>query len=82
MRGGKFTYTSSGKVYVFTLTNFKWTEDVEVSGTVSWDQASNIIKAQVTLKRAGAPLGTLQIRWNDADIDAMASVTAKFKVRR
>ena len=79
LRGGKFTYTSSGKVYVFTLTNFKWTEDVEVSGTVSWDGVSNIIKGQVTLDRAGAPLGTLQIRWNDAAIDAMASVSGEIQ---
>jgi hypothetical protein len=79
LRGGKFTYTSSGSVTVFTLTNFEWTDDVDVSGTESWDQASNIIKAQVTLTRAGAPLGTLQIRWNDADIDAMASVTGEIQ---
>jgi len=42
-------------------------------------QASHIIKAQVTLKRAGAPLGTLQIRWNDADIDAMASIRGEIQ---
>jgi hypothetical protein len=29
----------------------------------------------VTLKKSGAPAGTLQIRWNDADIDAMAAAT-------
>jgi hypothetical protein len=46
-----------------------------VSGTVFWDQTSNIITAQVTLKTAGTQVGNLQIRWNDADINAMASVT-------
>ena len=77
LRGGTFTYTTSGTGSVFTLADLKWTEDIAVSGTVSWDQVSNIIEAQVTLKKAGTQIGTLQIRWNDADIDAMASVTGK-----
>jgi pimeloyl-ACP methyl ester carboxylesterase len=79
LRGGQFTYTTSPNGYVFTLTDLKWTDDVAVSGTVSWDQDSNIIKAQVTLKEGGVQTGTLQIRWNDGDIDAMASVTGEIK---
>jgi hypothetical protein len=79
LRGGKFTYTTSDTGYVFTLTNLKWTDDVAVSGTVSWDQTSNLITAQVTLKKASAQTGTLQIRWNDGDIDAMASVKGEIE---
>jgi pimeloyl-ACP methyl ester carboxylesterase len=79
LRGGKFTYTTSGTVWVFTLSELRWTEDVAVSGTVSWNQVNNIITAQVTLERAGTQLGTLQIRWNDAHIDAMASVTGEIQ---
>jgi hypothetical protein len=79
LRGGQFTYTTSPNGYVFTLTDLKWTDDVAVSGTVSWDQDSNIIKAQVTLKEGGVQTGSLQIRWNDGDIDAMASVTGEIK---
>lgn len=79
LRGGKFTYTTSSKAYVFTLTNLKWTEDVAVSGTVTWDLVSNVITAQVTLNRGGAQIGALQIRWNDADINAMASVTGEIQ---
>jgi hypothetical protein len=79
LRGGKFTYHANATGYVFALTNFSWTEDVAVSGTVRWDQISNIITAQVTLKHAGAQAGNLQIRWNDSDIDAMASVTGEIQ---
>jgi hypothetical protein len=75
LRGGKLTYVATDTGYDFTLKNFKWTQDVAVSGTVSWDQTTNIITAQVTLKTAGAQVGALQVRWNDADINAMASVT-------
>jgi hypothetical protein len=46
---------------------------------VSWNQVSNIITAHVTLKSAGAQVGALKIRWNDADIDAMASVTGEIQ---
>jgi pimeloyl-ACP methyl ester carboxylesterase len=79
LRGGKFTYTTSGTGYVFTLTNLRWTEDVAVSGTVSWNRNNSIIQGQVTLNRAGTQIGTLQIRWNDADIDAMASVSGEIE---
>jgi hypothetical protein len=75
LRGGKFTYDASDTGYVFTLKNLQWTEDVAVSGTVSWDQTSNIITAQVTLKSGGAQVGNLNIRWNDGDINARATVT-------
>jgi pimeloyl-ACP methyl ester carboxylesterase len=79
LRGGKFTYASTDTGYEFTLKGLKWTEDIAVSGTVSWDQTSNIITAQVTLKDAGTQVGTLQIRWNDADINAMAKVTGEIQ---
>jgi pimeloyl-ACP methyl ester carboxylesterase len=75
LRGGKLTYAATDTGYDFKLKAFKWTEDVAVSGTVSWDQTTNLITAQVTLKKAGAQMGTLQISWNDADINAMAAVT-------
>jgi len=75
LRGGMFTYVSSDTGYDFTLTGLKWTDDVAVSGTVSWNQSSNIITAQVTLKSGGAQVGNLKIRWNDADINARATVT-------
>jgi hypothetical protein len=75
LRGGKFTYAASDTGYDFTLKGLKWTGDVAVSGTVSWDQTSNIISAQVTLKSGGKQVGNLQIRWNDADINARATVT-------
>jgi pimeloyl-ACP methyl ester carboxylesterase len=74
LRGGKMTYAATDTGYDFKLKGFKWTEDIAVSGIVSWDQISNIITAQVILN-AGTHVGALQIRWNDADINAMASVT-------
>jgi hypothetical protein len=79
LRGGKFTYVATATGYEFKLKDLQWTEDIGVSGTVSWDQTSNIITAQVTLKSAGTHVGTLQISWNDAEINAMASVTGEIQ---
>jgi pimeloyl-ACP methyl ester carboxylesterase len=75
LRGGQLTYVATDTGYEFTLEGFKWTEDVAVSGTVSWDQTTNIITAQVVLKTAGTLVGSLRISWNDAHINALASVT-------
>jgi pimeloyl-ACP methyl ester carboxylesterase len=77
LRGGSFTYAATDTGYKFKLKGLKWTNDVAVSGTVTWNQdpASNVIAAQVTLETAGKQVGTLQIRWNDGDINAVASVT-------
>jgi hypothetical protein len=79
LRGGKFTETATDAGYDFTLRNLQWTEDVAVSGTVSWNQTSNIIIAQVSLKSGGAQVGNLKIRWNDADINAIAAVSGKIQ---
>ncbi len=75
LRGGTFTYEATDVGYDFNLKGVQFTQDVAVSGTVSWDQTTNIITAQVSLKSAGQPVGTLSIRWNDANINAVASVS-------
>jgi pimeloyl-ACP methyl ester carboxylesterase len=81
LRGGGFTYEETETGYQFYLQKLKWTEDVAVSGTVSWDQdpSSNLITAQVTLESGGKHVGTLQIQWNDGDINAMASVRGEIQ---
>jgi hypothetical protein len=75
LRGGTFTYDASDVGYDFNLKGVRFSQDVAVSGTVSWDQSSNIITAQVTLKSAGQSVGALSISWNDANINAIASVS-------
>jgi pimeloyl-ACP methyl ester carboxylesterase len=75
LRGGTLTYAASDTGYDFKLKAYRWTEDVAVTGTVSWDQTTNLITANVTLRSGGAQVGTLQISWNDGDVNAMASVS-------
>jgi pimeloyl-ACP methyl ester carboxylesterase len=79
LRGGSYTYAATDVGYAWDLHDVRWTEDVAVSGTVSWNMSTNIITAQVTLENGGKALGTLDIRWNDADIDAVATVSGEIR---
>lgn len=74
LRGGKFSYAATDVGYDFTLQNVRFTQDVAVSGAVSWDFSTALITARVTLKSGGQSLGVLDIGWNDADINAIATV--------
>ena len=75
LRGGKFTLAASDVGYDFVLKNVRFTQDVAVSGTVSWDQTTNLITAAVTLKTGGDAAGAISISWPDYKIDAMATLT-------
>lgn len=75
LRGGQFTYNATDVGYAFHLKSVRFTQDVAVSGTVSWDQTTNLITARVILKSEGKAVGNLTISWNEADINAIASVS-------
>jgi len=75
LRGGNYSYAATATGYDFDLHGVRWTQDVAVSGTVSWDTSTSAISAQLTLRNAGKALGTVTVSWNDADINAVASVT-------
>ena len=75
LRGGDFSYWPSSVGYNFELQGVRWTQDVAVSGKVYWNQVTNIITAQVTLQDGGKTSGALSIRWNDADINAVAAIS-------
>lgn len=75
LRGGRFSYAATNAGYDFDLKSVRFTEDVAVSGTVTWNQVTNIISAHVMLQNGGEYAGSLTIRWNDADIDAIASIS-------
>jgi pimeloyl-ACP methyl ester carboxylesterase len=74
LRGGTFNYVETANGYDFKLKELRWTEDVAVSGTVGWNMKTNIITAQVEFVADQGPAGTLSMRWNDADLHAIATV--------
>jgi pimeloyl-ACP methyl ester carboxylesterase len=77
LRGGQFSYSGTATGYDFVLDGVRWTEDVAVSGVVSWNTVNNGVTANVTLSQAGSHVGTLRVNWNDADINAIAALEGK-----
>lgn len=75
LRGGDFTYTLTDSGYEFELNRVKWTSDLQVSGSMSWELASGDVVAQVSLRQAGKNIGNLNIAWNDVESDAVATLT-------
>ena len=74
LRGGKFSYLQRPYGYEFTLDHVRWTEDLQVSGTIRWHTASSAVSADVSLFEDGRNLGDLHFNWNDAAVDALAAV--------
>ncbi|MGK9170567.1 alpha/beta hydrolase [Inquilinus limosus] len=79
LRGGRFSFEAFDEGYAFTLDQIRWAEDLAVSGTIRWNQATGDVTAELTL--AGAAVGTLALAWNDRDTDAVARITGTIEGR-
>jgi pimeloyl-ACP methyl ester carboxylesterase len=77
MRNGTFSYVGTANGYQFTLHNDRWTQDVAVSGTVSWNINTNVVTAAITFISDAGSSGTLNLRWNDANVNAIATIQGK-----
>jgi pimeloyl-ACP methyl ester carboxylesterase len=77
LRGGQFSYTQEDYGYQFTLDHVQWTEDLQVTGTITWDTASGNVTAAVNLRQAGKNIGNLNFAWNDVAVNTLASITGK-----
>ena len=73
LRGGEFTYTLQPFGYEFELNRVQWTDDLQVSGLMRWDVSTGDVTADVRLRRGGAQVGTLAIKWNDVQKNAIAT---------
>ena len=82
LRGGTFTYVQQPYGYEFDLDHVKWTEDLQVTGTIRWRTASGDVSADVKLRQDGKDLGNLSFAWNDVDVNAIASVTGTLNGNR
>jgi pimeloyl-ACP methyl ester carboxylesterase len=75
LRGGDFTYSLTDTSYVFDLNRVQWTDDLQVSGSLTWKLASGDVIADVRLRQGGKNIGNLNITWNDVRVDAVATLT-------
>jgi pimeloyl-ACP methyl ester carboxylesterase len=74
LRGGTFTTTGLDLVK-FKLDDYRWIENVGVSGKVSWDRTTGAVAANVTCTRTADC--KLDITWNYYAPHAVATVTGK-----
>jgi pimeloyl-ACP methyl ester carboxylesterase len=77
LRGGQFSYASGNSGYNFVLTDIQWTEDLAVSGRISWNTNTEVITSDVTLTANGQSIGRLKIRWTDSDTSATATIDGR-----
>jgi hypothetical protein len=75
LRGGEFTYTLQPFGYAFELNRVRWTDDLQVSGRMRWDVSTGNVTADVRLRRGRTQAGTLTIKWNDVQKNAIATLT-------
>jgi hypothetical protein len=79
LRGGTFSYVSTSVGYRWTLDAVRWTEDIAVSGTLDWNFNNNMMAADFVLDQDGSRIGSVKVRWNDADVHAVATVVGKIQ---
>jgi pimeloyl-ACP methyl ester carboxylesterase len=80
LRGGRFSYSGSDVVR-FNLKDLRWTFDVKVSGTLTWNRTTGWITADVTVAGPHTESGTMHLRWRDWDPHAQATVTGTISGR-
>ena len=85
LRGGSFTYASG--VYSetptvrFRMNALRWTDDVSVSGTMTWDRVTGRIVANVSVSGPGDESGAVHVGWNNSDTHATATVRGEIGAR-
>ncbi|HEX3810469.1 MAG TPA: alpha/beta fold hydrolase [Rhizomicrobium sp.] len=76
LRGGRFTVSQTKTGNLLKLEKLKWTNDLEVSGTIDWNQNTGVIVAAISLATTGHT-GKLKISWNDRQTNARAAITGQ-----
>lgn len=79
LRGGTFAYQYRGATIEFQLNAMQWTEDVSVSGTISWNvTGTGAIQEDLTVTGPGSSSGTLTVTYQDWVPLSTATLTGTF----
>ena len=82
LRGGAFTYKTSGSHSIYKFKNLRWTEDVEVSGNADWDyNFPGAAIAHLKIKTSSGEKGELTLSWDSRTPDAEARITGRLAGR-
>jgi pimeloyl-ACP methyl ester carboxylesterase len=81
LRGGSFSVESRGDGYRLTLREVRWSEDVTVSGQIDSRGTRQAVRAVLSLRDATGRHGTLSMRWQSDDAQAIASLRGRIDGR-
>ncbi len=83
LRGGKFTYKTSGSRSLYKIKKLLWTMDVEVSGSINWDyNFPGAIQGHVKVTGQGRERGDLALTWNRRTPDSEAQIIGQIGERK
>jgi len=85
LRGGSFKLASASASasasarpgYTLTLTDLRWTQDVAVSGTVSFPGRTGQARCELTLVGPGGLTGMLAVRWQEGIARSRAQINGR-----
>lgn len=83
LRGGRFTYKTSGSHSLYKFNKLLWTEDVEVSGTADWDyNFPGRVSAHVKITGPRREQGDLTLTWNSRAADSDTQISGEIGRRK
>ncbi len=81
LRGGSFGVEARGAGYRLSLREVRWSEDVTVSGHIDWRGARETVRADIKLQDATGRHGTLSLRWQADNAQAIAKISGRIDGR-
>jgi len=77
LRGGAFKFRATQARYELTLRAVRWTEDLPVSGVLTWQPRSGGADGRLILAGPNGMSGVLKVHWIDGVAQAHAQVFGK-----
>jgi pimeloyl-ACP methyl ester carboxylesterase len=77
LRGGTFKIRATELQYVLELHEVRWTEDLPVSGSLSWRPRSGRAEGNLSLSGSAATSGVLKVQWMEGIPQARATAYGK-----
>ncbi|MBS0388035.1 MAG: alpha/beta hydrolase [Proteobacteria bacterium] len=74
LRGGRFSVLETANGYRISLRRMRWTEDLQISGTVTAPRRDGAARAVLRLEGESGLSGTLTLEWREGVAHAQAAV--------
>jgi pimeloyl-ACP methyl ester carboxylesterase len=78
LRGGTYSYAGHSSAVRITLHRVKWTVDTAVSGHVSWDQVTGLLRARLTVTGPRGAEAAVRLHYLDYVPHSTATISGRF----